>query len=547
MIGIIFRKSSHRLYSNSKLNTILNISEHFLNICLLNYEGKEKSMNLKFLLFLIILLLLAACMPAVTTDSEPAAQNPASDSTSIPITDISSGSALTYPIVDTSQGKCYDNTVEVDCPQADEAFYGQDAQYTGNAPRYQDNGDGTVTDLVTALMWQQDPGEKMTYDEAVAGTDSFDLAGYNDWRLPTIKELYSLILFDGTDVSACPNGDTCSVTPFIDTRYFNFSYGDTSAGERVIDSQFATSTQYVSTTMNGNATMFGVNFADGRIKGYPTDKLFFVLYVRGNTSYGQNNFLDNGNGTVTDNATGLTWMQSNSGSGMDWESALSYCETLDYAGSTDWRLPNVKELQSIVDYNRSPDATDSAAIDPIFSTTAITNEAGQTDYPFYWSSTTHADSSGHGTFAAYVAFGRSLGYMNSWVDVHGAGAQRSDPKAGNASDYPQGHGPQGDAIRIENYVRCVRGGEVTSTPNGNPEATRPAMSTTSTGINMQGSALQGNPLQGNGKQAPGQTPPAEAVAACAGSTEGDPCLFTIPDGTVSGTCRAVQQPLACVP
>ena len=42
------------------------------------------------------------------------------------------------------------------------------------------------------------------------------------------------------------------------------------------------------------------------------------------------------------------------------------------------------------------------------------------------------------------------------MDVHGAGAQRSDPKTGNAGDYPQGHGPQGDVVRINNYVRCVR-------------------------------------------------------------------------------------------
>ena len=52
-----------------------------------------------------------------------------------------------------------------------------------------------------------------------------------------------------------------------------------------------------------------------------------------------------------------------------------------------------------------------------------------------------------------------MGFMRGhWVDVHGAGAQRSDPKEGNAADYPEGRGPQGDAIRILNYVRCVRGG-----------------------------------------------------------------------------------------
>jgi hypothetical protein len=42
------------------------------------------------------------------------------------------------------------------------------------------------------------------------------------------------------------------------------------------------------------------------------------------------------------------------------------------------------------------------------------------------------------------------------IDVHGAGAQRSDPKAGDPAQYPYGRGPQGDDIRIYNYVRCVR-------------------------------------------------------------------------------------------
>ena len=58
---------------------------------------------------------------------------------------------------------------------------------------------------------------------------------------------------------------------------------------------------------------------------------------------------------------------------MNWEDALAYAEDLDLAGYRDWRLPNAKELQSIVDYTRSPDTTSSAAIDPLFSASAITN------------------------------------------------------------------------------------------------------------------------------------------------------------------------------
>ena len=120
-------------------------------------------------------------------------------------------------------------------------------------------------------------------------------------------------------------------------------------------------------------------------------------------------------------------------------------------------LPNVKELQSLVDYTRSPDATNSPAIDPVFDTTEIVNEAGQVDCGFVWSSTTHGNwSQRPGNAGAYVSFGRAMGFMNGWTDVHGAGAQRSDPKTGDAADHPEGFGPQGDAIRILNYARLVR-------------------------------------------------------------------------------------------
>jgi hypothetical protein len=130
-----------------------------------------------------------------------------------------------------------------------------------------------------------------------------------------------------------------------------------------------------------------------------------------------------------------------------------------YLAHSDWRLPNIKELQSIVDYSRSPSSTGSAAINPIFSISTIQGEAGVADYPFFWSGTTHQDSFNNGNYAMYVCFGSGLGCMGGeWVDIHGAGSQRSDPKTGSASRYPQGHGPQGDAIRILNYVRPVRGG-----------------------------------------------------------------------------------------
>jgi Protein of unknown function (DUF1566)/EF hand len=384
---------------------------------------------------------------------------------------ITSYSQVTYPIVDTGQKQTFDNTREISYPKTNNSFYGQDAQYNGNQPKYRNNRNGTVTDLVTGLMWQQNPGSKKYYSQAVAGAKKCRTGGYKDWRLPTIKELYSLIDFSGTDID--PRSSSGSKNPFINKKYFKFNYGNTT-NERIIDAQYATSTKYVSTTMDGNPTMFGVNFADGRIKGYPINsrKKYYVIYVRGNKNYGKNKFKDNGDGTITDKATGLTWTQQDSRKGVSWQKALSYANGLKFAGYSDWRLPNAKELQSIVDYTRSPDTTGSPAINPIFKVTAIKNEGGKKDYPSYWTSTTHKNTRG-GDTAAYIAFGRALGFMRSrrtgntsLMDVHGAGAQRSDPKYGNPDDFPTGRGPQGDVIRINNFVRLVRGGKTTINTKG---------------------------------------------------------------------------------
>jgi len=383
------------------------------------------------------------------------------------------GTSQDSTVVDTRQNQCYNDQTSISCPSQGQAFFGQDGQYDGAQASYFDNGDGTVTDLVTGLMWQKthDFQTKQDWQTALITAQSFNLAGYADWRLPTIKELYTLILFDGeTGTSAL------DAIPYIDTDYFDFEYGDPNEGERYIDAQYWSATEYVSTTMNGNETVFGVNFADGRIKGYPTSKTNFIRYVRGAEGYGENHFIDRGDGTILDQASGLIWMQVDSGSlsagpladgKLNWEEALEWAETLDYAGYSDWRLPNAKELQMLVDYSRSPDTTSSAAIDPLFDTTSIVDGNGDTNFPYYWTSTTHLDGRQHGEYAIYIAFGEALGFMEAppgsglfqlW-DVHGAGAQRSDPKTGDPDYYPLGHGPQGDVISIYNFVRCVRDAE----------------------------------------------------------------------------------------
>jgi hypothetical protein len=380
-----------------------------------------------------------------------------------------------YPIVDTNQTLFFSNDAIIDEPAEGEDFYGQDASYTGNAPSYTDNGDGTVTDNVTGLMWQQDPGEKLTWAEAVEYLDEFNeeaLGGYSDWRIPTIKELYSLVDFSGKTRTS---SDTS--IPYINTDYFVFLYGDQAGEPRFIDSQILTTTIYNSTTLGGNTTVFGYNFADGRIKGYEIDKDFYCYFVRGNTNYGQNLFVDNGDETITDEATSLMWSQNDSGyyeagtegdGTLNWQEALEWVQEMndeELLGYSDWRLPNIKELQSLADYSKSTIVDGTPSIDDLLYCTPIINAFGQDDYGYYWSGTTHNDTSAsviEYNAASYMVFGRAMGEMNGEVvDAHGSGSQKSDPKTGDREDYPVSdeNAPQGDEQRVYNMVRLVRDAE----------------------------------------------------------------------------------------
>ncbi|MBP7866292.1 MAG: DUF1566 domain-containing protein [Acidobacteria bacterium] len=404
--------------------------------------------------------------------------------------------SLPYPIVDTGQVTCYNNASPIAAPSAGQPFHGQDAQIAGRQPSYTLGADGlTVADNVTGLTWQRSPdtngdgvinvSDKFTWAQAQSRPAALNAAhygGFDDWRLPTIKELYSLMNFNGGDPSGYNGTDTSGLTPFIDTDSFDFAYGDTSAGERIIDAQYASCTLYVYTAGGTKTKLFGLNLADGRIKGYDlqmpggAEKTFLVQCVRGNPDYGVNHFVDNGDQTVTDLATGLMWSRADSGAALNWQDALAWVQArnaANFLGHSDWRLPNAKELQSILDYTRSPDTSGTAAIDPVFAATAFVDEGGAADAPWYWTGTTHTTWNGMGANAVYLCFGRAGGWQKSppsaacytLFDVHGAGAQRSDPKTlggrvvigtACAGGTAYGLGPQGDVQRGVNFVRLVR-------------------------------------------------------------------------------------------
>ena len=402
--------------------------------------------NLKFIA--VISITLAANIIGCSKPDDPSSTI-SGDLVSVPRTAAYAGC---YPIVSTSQTGIWDDTGNSINPISGEAFYGQDAQYTHTTPVYTLSSDGkTVKDEVTGLTWQK------TYDSGtyywasiqtvVDNLNNQNYGGYSDWRVPTIKDLYSL-------------WDASVGWPYIDTDYFDITY---TSEQELSHAIFWSTDKYTGVMGNisangetpGAELAFGVNFGTGHIKSYSikVGPKHQVRCVRGNLSYGVNLFQNNNDGTISDLATGLMWQQNDNGSGIDWEDALAYAQTqnnVNYLGHNDWRLPNAKELQSLVDYKRSPYATNTAnvgpAINTLFSCTSILNDGGKADYPYYWTSTS-AMSMANGSYpsAWYVAFGQAED--GNGENLHGAGAVRFDSKTVGT-----GAGEE----RVLNYVRLVR-------------------------------------------------------------------------------------------
>jgi hypothetical protein len=127
----------------------------------------------------------------------------------------------------------------------------------------------------------------------------------------------------------------------------------------------------------------------------------------------QPDFENLGNGNIRHGSTGLTWQREDGGLTRTWEAALNHCEGLSSGGYNDWRLPNISELHTIVDYSLVPPTIDQTYF-PL---------SDPSSNSYFWSSTTDVNSPAGG-----------------WTVVFSSGAIWALAKSSSA------------------FTRCVRGG-----------------------------------------------------------------------------------------
>lgn len=294
---------------------------------------------------------------------------------------------------------------------------GQDGEIQAGVPwslpqRFIDHGDGTVTDTLTGLMWTKnanspvnesacpDSGGSTTFCSWHVNNAHIDFclnqdgyAGHNDWRLPTILELESLTM--PTELNGGGLGWLQGTFTGIHSTDGDFTYISSTASAGTAGSVWAgdgfngtsgiepCESEYfyywpVRTTdaaVSANTDYFGHYWWDD-ILGNPVAPAPAPVWHVNGVEWGLPGdlarFVDHGDGTVTDNLSGLMWTEnanapgvstSNSacsslvGSAMTWNEArntfIPDCMNAPARyGYSDWRLPNRKELLSLVDFTR---------------------------------------------------------------------------------------------------------------------------------------------------------------------------------------------------
>jgi hypothetical protein len=276
--------------------------------------------------------------------------------------------------------KCWDvDGREVDCPGS-----GQDAEFMrGDAPpdrRFDDRGDGTVLDRLTGLTWLKDANKfgEVEWEEALSkartvglySKDEKDAAKAGQWRLPNIREILSLIdygranpilpdghPFDNADPAIYWTSTTLAPAPLL-AWMVTLGIGPTvfvvkRTPARVwpvkgVSHSVLQTGQREAWDADGNPL--------GSVSGSGQDGEF-----EAGVPLRSNRFFDGGNGTVRDDLTGLVWLKNADAFGFKtWSHALACCRTLkngqaglaDGSKAGNWRLPNIREIESLVDYGR---------------------------------------------------------------------------------------------------------------------------------------------------------------------------------------------------
>ncbi len=214
--------------------------------------------------------------------------------------------------------------------------FGEDSDYTttpsANPQSFTDNGDGTITDNVTGLMWQKADAGEMTWENAVNNAGTVSTGGYSDWRLPNPHELMSLFNYE-------------TGNPAMNATYF--PPASPSAEYWWSRDVFGTSTTNVWCVNSGGGV--GPKPKAETVSAGGTLR-YHARYVRLAQNNMTHNYVNNLDCTITDTDTSLMWTQMPS-TAMTWEGALAWAEGLTLGGYNDWRMPNIKELQTLTDYS----------------------------------------------------------------------------------------------------------------------------------------------------------------------------------------------------
>ena len=218
---------------------------------------------------------------------------------------------------DSTQVPCSDGMFPIACPAPGDPL-AQDGSYPGNAPKFHPSGAEILVDERTGLAWQKSPPDTtMSWSQADMACKAFapvELPG--GWRLPTRLEVMSL-----TDYGLLPT---------LDPMF----------------TQLSNSTLWTATAL---ATAPGKHFIHDIDYGFND----LALDAMGNAHRCVSGALPGGTpvtgaDSVVDPRTGLEWDNAFL-DGHTWFDALSYCEASTTGGYTDWRLPNIKELSTLID------------------------------------------------------------------------------------------------------------------------------------------------------------------------------------------------------